>query len=54
MYDTLLEHAAAVCFRGVLIIDVRQCQDLAAADWNAGSSDPYVLLKVGQERAQHH
>lgn len=32
--------------RGVLFVDVRQCCDLPVADWQGGSSDPYVVLKV--------
>lgn len=32
--------------RGVLFVDVRQCQELAVGDYNTGQSDPYVLLKV--------
>jgi hypothetical protein len=34
----------------VLIVDVRQCVDVPAGDWDSGDSDPYVLLKVSKQR----
>jgi hypothetical protein len=36
--------------RGVLLVTVRACRNLVAGDWD-GSTDPYVLLKVGPAAA---
>lgn len=41
-----------VSCRGVLFVDVRQCEELASGDYTGGSSDPYVLLKVAGQKQQ--
>lgn len=41
----------ALC-RGVLFVDIRQCEDLPAGDYSGGSSDPYVFLKVAGQKQQ--
>jgi Ca2+-dependent lipid-binding protein len=38
--------------KGVLFVDVRQCEDLPSGDYHGGSSDPYVLLKVAGQKQQ--
>lgn len=38
--------------RGVLFVDVRQCDELPSGDYHGGSSDPYVLLKVAGQKQQ--